>query len=229
VYPVRYEADYVEERGRAKNFFRLILIIPWYIVGSIYAIAATIVAFLAWFALLFTGRYPQGLYNFNAGVLRFSARAFAFGYLQTDEWPSFGFEQDPTYPIRAEIDPPLESYSRVKVFFRLIIGIPVMFMATLLGYVYQAASVVAWFHTVFVARSSGGIHNALTTGLAYQLRTFAYFLLMTETFPPVSDQAPAPNVGPGGATVPAAAAAVAPAAPGEPGSSSGSGSTRKKS
>jgi hypothetical protein len=197
MYPVRYEADFTEERNRWKNFFRLVLIIPWYILGSVYSIAAFVVAFLAWFALLFTGRYPQGLYNFNAGFLRFSARAYAFGFLQTDEWPPFGFEEAPSYPIRAEIDPPLESYSRAKVFFRLIIGIPVMFMVTLLSYLYQAASVVAWFHTVFVARSSGGVHNALTTGLAYQLRTLAYFLLMTETFPPVSDQAPAPNLAPG--------------------------------
>jgi hypothetical protein len=204
MYPVRYEADFTEERSRAKNFFRLILIIPWYILGNVYAIAAFVVAFLAWFALLFTGRYPQGFYNFNAGFLRFAARSAAFGSLQTDEWPPFGFEQDPTYPIRAEIDPPLEKYNRAKVFFRLIVGIPVMFMVTLLGYVYQAASVVAWFHIVFTARSSGGVHNALTTGLAYQLRTIAYFLLMTETFPPISDQAPAPNLTTGRAATEAA-------------------------
>jgi Domain of unknown function (DUF4389) len=197
VYPVRYEADYVEEQHRWITFFRLILIIPWYIVGSVYGLAAFIVSFLAWFALMFTGRYPTGLYNFNAGVLRFTARAYAFGLLQTDRWPSFGFEGDPAYPIRAEVDPPLEKYNRWKVFFRLILGIPVMFVVTLMSYLYQIVSVIAWFHIVFMGRTSGGVHNALTTGLAYQLRTMAYFLLMTETLPPVSDQAPAANMEPG--------------------------------
>jgi Domain of unknown function (DUF4389) len=194
MYPVRYEADYVEPQNRAKAFFRWLLIIPWYILGSVYALVAGVVAFLAWFALLFTGRYPQGLYNFNAGFLRFTGRAYAFGLLQTEDWPPFGFEEAREYPIRVPIDPPLEKYNRWKTGFRLILGIPVMFMVTLFQYLYGAAAVIAWFHIVFMGRTSGGIHNALTVGLAYQLRTLAYFLLVTETLPPISDQEPAANV-----------------------------------
>ena len=128
------------------------------------SIAAFIVAFLAWFAIAFTGRYPEGLYNFNAGVLRFLARANAFFYLQTDQWPRFGFEQDPGYPIRVEIDPPLEHYSRAKTIFRLILGIPVMFMLYLFATLYPVASVIAWLHIVFTGRTSAGTHNVLTTG-----------------------------------------------------------------
>ena len=90
MYPVRYEADYVEPQNRAKAFFRWLLIIPWFILGSVYALVAAVVAFLAWFALLFTGRYPQGLYNFNVGFLRFTGRAYAFALLQTEDWPPFG-------------------------------------------------------------------------------------------------------------------------------------------
>jgi hypothetical protein len=200
MYPVSYEADYLEERNRATTFFRWLLAIPWYIVLQIYAIAAFVVAFLAWFALLFTGRYPAGLYNFNAGFLRFVGRTNGWFNLQTDEWPSFGFGEDPAYPVRVSIDPPLETYSRAKVFFRLIIGIPVMFMASLFGYLYALAAVVAWFHIVFTGRTSGGIHNTLSVGLSYALRSTAYFLLMTETLPPVSDQAPAGNLTSGKAT-----------------------------
>jgi uncharacterized protein DUF4389 len=205
MYPVRYEADYVEDRSRVRTFFRLILIIPWYILGSVYALAAFVVAFLAWFALLFTGRYPQGFYNFNSGFLRFLARANAFFNLQTDEWPPFGFEEDPTYPVRIEIDPPLERYSRAKVFFRLIVGIPVMFMLYLFGSLYPIAAAIGWFHIMFTGRTAAGTHNVLSYGLAYTLRSTAYFLLLTETFPPVSDQAPAPALTAGG-TVTAAQA-----------------------
>jgi hypothetical protein len=194
VYPVRYEADFELEQSRAITFFRLILILPWYIVASIYGLAAFVVAVIAWFAIMFTGRYPQGLYNFNAGVLRFGGRFSAFTFLQTDKWPSFGFEQDPTYPVRVEVDPPLEKYNRWKTFFRGIVGIPVLFMLYLIPYIAWLAATVAWFHIVFMGRTSGGIHNALTVGIAYQERASAYFLLMTETLPPVSDQAPAPNM-----------------------------------
>jgi hypothetical protein len=197
MYPVRYEADYDEQPDRVRTIFRLILAIPWFIIAYIYVLAASVVAFLAWFALLFTGRYPQGLYNFNAGVLRFLGRANAFFNLQTDQWPPFGFEEAPDYPIRVPVDPPQESYNRWKVFFRLIVGIPAMFMLSLIPYVSGIASFVNWLHITFTGRSSAGTHNALTYGLAYQVRATAYFLLMTETLPPVSDQAPAGVLGAG--------------------------------
>lgn len=191
LYPVRYEADYVEPQGRARAFFRWLLILPWYLLGSVYSLVAYVVAMIAWFALLFTARYPQGLYEFNLGFLRFTGRAYAFAMLQTEEWPPFGFDEDSSYPVRVIADPPLERYNRWKVFFRLVLGIPVMFMVYLFSYLYLLAATIAWFHIVFMGRTSGGVHNALTTGLAYQVRTLAYFLLLTETLPPVSDQEPA--------------------------------------
>ena len=197
MYPVRYEADYVEDQDRLKTFFRFILLIPWAIVASIYVTAAFIVSFLAWFAILFTGRYPEGLYKFNAGVLRNVGRVYGFSSLQTDQWPSFGFDDDEAYPIRVEVDPPLPKYNRWKTAFRLIVAFPVYVMSYLIPYLSSIASVTAWLHIVFMGRTSGGIHNALTTGLAWQLRALAYFLLVTETIPPVSDQAPAPNMEPG--------------------------------
>jgi hypothetical protein len=88
---------------------------------------------MAWFAIVFTGRYPEGLYDFNAGVLRFIARANAFMNLQTDEWPPFGFEEASEYPIRATVGPPLERYNRWKTGFRFILGIPAIFVLYLIG------------------------------------------------------------------------------------------------
>ena len=227
MYPIRYEADFVEPQNRAKAFFRWVLVIPWYILGSVYALAAGVVALLAWFALLFTGRYPQGLYNFNLGFLRFTGRAYGFAMLQTEEWPPFGFEEDRGYPIRVDADPPLEHYNRAKTAFRLILGIPVLFMVTLFQYLYGAAAVIAWFHIVFMGRTSGGIHNALTAGLAYQLRALAYFLLVTETLPPVSDQEPAANA-PAGRPAPKALAKAAAAKPRTTTTKTTAGSTAKK-
>jgi Domain of unknown function (DUF4389) len=123
-------------------------------------------------------------------VLRFIARAYAFFYLQTDEWPPFGFEEAPEYPIRALVDPPLERYNRWKTGFRFILGIPVFFLLYLFAYAWPFSAVVAWFHIVFRGRTAGGTHNVLSWGLAYQLRATAYFLLLTETLPPISQQEP---------------------------------------
>jgi hypothetical protein len=190
MYPVKYEADYAEDRKRWRTGFRFIVAIPWFVLGSAYVTAAFIVAVMAWFAIVFTGRYPESLYNFNAGVLRFIARSNAFLWLQTDEWPPFGFEQAPDYPIRAPVDAVQDRYSRAKTGFRLILGFPVYFMLYLIGSLYPIAGMIAWFHIIFTGRSSAGTHNALSYGLAYMLRANAYFLLMTETLPPVSAQDP---------------------------------------
>lgn len=190
MYPVRYEADYTEQRLRVRTGLRFILAIPWLLLGGAFVTGGFIIAFIAWFAIVFAARYPQGLYDFNAGVLRFVARANAFFNLQTDQWPPFGWEEAPEYPVRARVDPPLERYSRAKTGFRLIVGFPAIFMLYLIGSVWPLAAAIAWFHIVFTGRSAAGTHNVLSYGLAYQLRATAYFLLMTDTLPPISEQEP---------------------------------------
>jgi hypothetical protein len=121
-------------------------------------------------------------------VIRFIARANAFFNLQTDEWPPFGWEEAPDYPIRGLVAGPQESYGRWKTGFRFIVGFPAIFMLYLIGSVWPLAAVVAWFHIVFTGRTAAGTHNVLSWGLAYQLRATAYFLLMTDSLPPISEQ-----------------------------------------
>ena len=81
-----------------RRLFRYFVAIPWLIVASIYGFVAEIAAVIAWFAIVFTGRYPEGLYNFNAGYLRMSSRTNSFEYLLTDGWPPFGGEEAPDSP-----------------------------------------------------------------------------------------------------------------------------------
>ncbi|MGZ4225427.1 MAG: DUF4389 domain-containing protein [Solirubrobacteraceae bacterium] len=76
-YPVTFEADYVEQRNRLTTFFRLILAIPVAIVLWFYEIVALFAVIFAWFAIVITGRFPDGLYQFVAGVVRFLARVTA--------------------------------------------------------------------------------------------------------------------------------------------------------
>ncbi len=101
MYPVAFSAIYEGEgRNRLTVFFRLIVAIPWLIVASLWGIAAFLAVIVAWFALLFTARYPEGLYNFVAGYVRFSNRVNGFTYLLTDEWPPFDGDEDYDYPVR---------------------------------------------------------------------------------------------------------------------------------
>ena len=190
MYPISYEADYeAEGRNRLTVFFRYLLSIPWLIVAAIYGFVAELATIVAWFALVFTGRYPEGLYNFNAGYLRMQNRVNGFSYLLTDEWPSFNGQDDPGYPIRIGVAAPLDQYSRMKVLFRLIVGIPVYLLAIVQAVILGVCTLIAWFALVFTARHPAGLFNPMRSASAYLTRAAAYFLLLTEDWPPFSLEA----------------------------------------
>ncbi len=190
LYPVTYEADYVRERNRLTTFFRMIVAIPWLIVAYVYAIALAVVLVIAWFALIILGRYPQGMYNFVGGILRFSMRVNAFAYLQTDAWPPFGISVDPDYPVRVNFEPPAERQSRLKAFFRLILLIPVMVLSYGVAFVQMGVAMVAWMTIVFRGYQPAAIHNALAWVNGWSTRVNAYAYLMRDEYPPVGDETP---------------------------------------
>ena len=187
MYPVSYAADGpLEGRNRLTTFFRYFVSIPWLIVAYFYGIVAQIAAIVAWFAIVFTGRYPEGIYDFNAGYLRMYSRAYSFLHLMTDEWPPFGGEEAPQYPIRIGVAPPLDMYSRLKTGFRLIIGIPVMLLAIVQSIILWVCVLIAWFAILFTGKLPEGLFNPMRSALAYLTRGTGYFLLLTEDYPPFS-------------------------------------------
>ncbi len=186
MYPVSFEADYVPEQSRLRTFFRYFLAIPWQVVAYFYSIAAYIAAFIAWFAILFTGRYPQGLYDFVAGYLRMQTRTSAFAGLLTDQYPPFSGEPDPSYPVRIDIAAPKPKYSRLKAFFRFIIGIPVMLLLLVQAIIAMVCIFIAWFAILFTGKMPDGLFNPIRGALAYGTRGSAYFLYLTEDWPPFS-------------------------------------------
>jgi Domain of unknown function (DUF4389) len=189
MYPISYEADAIlEGRSRLKTFFRGLLVIPWHIVVTLYSIAAFVAVIIAWFAIVFTGRYPEGLYNFNAGFLRLATRVNGFYYLLNDEWPPFGGEEAPGYPVRVGVPEPLDAYSRLKTGFRLIIGIPVMILGWVWSLILGVVAIIAWFAILFTAKLPQGLFEPMRAASAYLARAGGYFLLLTEDWPPFSYQ-----------------------------------------
>jgi Domain of unknown function (DUF4389) len=187
MYPVSYEADYPGGgRNRLTTFFRYIVSIPWLIVAGLYGFVASIAVIVAWFALVFTGKYPQGIYNFVAGYIRMISRVNGFYYLATDEWPPFNGDENPSYPVRVGIPPPKPEYSRAKAGFRLIIGIPVMLLAFVQSLIAQVIALIGWFAILFTGELSEGLFEPLRSALAYNARASAYFGLLTEDYPPFS-------------------------------------------
>jgi hypothetical protein len=187
MYPISYDAESaLEGRNRLTTFFRYIVAIPWLIVASIYGLIAEIAAIIAWFAIVFTGSYPEGLYNFNAGYVRMIGRVNGFEYLLTDAWPPFGGDESPDYPVRIGVAPPLDQYSRLKTGLRLIYGIPVYLLAIVQAVIVSVCALIGWFAILFTGKLPEGLFNPIRSGSAYLTRATAYFLLLTEDWPPFS-------------------------------------------
>jgi Domain of unknown function (DUF4389) len=79
-------------RDRVSVGFRILLAIPHLIVLFFLVFAWWITSMVAWLLILFTGDYPQGLYDFGAGVLRWLIRVEVYMLLMVDEYPPFSFE-----------------------------------------------------------------------------------------------------------------------------------------
>lgn len=197
MHPVAYSARYeAEGRNRLTVFFRMLVAIPWLIVAMFWGLAAYLAVIFAWFALVFTGRYPDGLYNFNAGFIRFINRVNGFYYLLTDEWPPFDGGDDYDYPVRMLIPEPQESYSRAKVFFRFFLAIPVMILAYVMNIILQLVGVVSWFVLLFTAKLPDGLYKPLRAAAAYSAKATAYYFLITEDWPPfwMDEEEEAPRI-----------------------------------
>jgi Domain of unknown function (DUF4389) len=222
-YPVTFESDYVEKRSRLTTFFRLILAIPHFIVLYFWTLAAYVVAIIAWFAIVFTGRWPRSLYDFSAGYWRYSTAVTGYIALLTDEYPPFGTDTD-SYPVRLRVAPPKDRYSRLKTGFRFILAIPVAIIAYAMQIVAWVGALLAWFAIVILGRQPKGLQDMIVLGVSYQQRANTYIYLLTEDWPPFTDDSaarvePAPAFGALPSTPPAAgpeapvAAPEAPAAP----------------
>jgi hypothetical protein len=187
-YPVTFEVDYVERRNRLSAFFRLLLVIPVAIWLYILGIVAYVAIVIAWFAIVITGRYPRGLFDFVAGVTRMVARVTAYAALLTDAYPPFGLGPDPSYPVRMEFDGPLERYSRLKTLFRVLLAIPIVILRYVINLLLEVGAFAAWVVIVITGKLPRGLFDLMVLANSYTARSDTYLFLLTETYPPFQDE-----------------------------------------
>lgn len=89
-YPITLDVEFPDKLSRLTTFFRCLLIIPQMVVLYFVGIAAGVIIFISWWAILFTGRYPKGLFDFVSGYFRWVTRVNGYYYLLTDKYPPFG-------------------------------------------------------------------------------------------------------------------------------------------
>ena len=91
-YPVTVGVEYTERLSRLTTFFRCVMVIPHWICLYFVGIAAGVLVFISWWAILFTARYPKWAFEFVSGYLRWYTRVTGYNVLLTDKYPPFSFD-----------------------------------------------------------------------------------------------------------------------------------------
>jgi hypothetical protein len=195
-YPLTFDVTQPEgPRNRLTSAFRIILAIPHLlIVGGpgvgwgansntgVFGGVAAVVSVIAWFAILFTGRFPRGLWDLSHMYMRWRARAIAYMALLRDEYPPFG---DDAYPVEFQLDYP-DVRNRWTVASRLILAIPQLIVFFFVGLAGLIAAVIGWFAILFTGRYPEGLWEFGVGVLRWSLRLQAYLLLLRDEYPPFS-------------------------------------------
>jgi hypothetical protein len=197
-YPVHLKGEIVEEPSRALWLIKWLFIIPHVIILCFLTVAFVIVTIIAFFSVLFTGRYPQGLFDFNVGVLRWWWRVsfYAYGALGTDVYPPFTLKSV-DYPADLQIDHP-EKMKHWLVLVKWFFAIPhYAVLAALTGFASRSVKdcnvsfigllgvliVIVAFVLLFTRKYHRDIFKLIMGIQRWVYRVIAYVGLMTDEYP----------------------------------------------
>ncbi len=183
-YPLRYEVVYPEEMSRWLIFVKWLLAIPHFIILYVLSAAVNVVTLIAFFAILFTKRYPRGLFDFAVNVNRWNANVMAYLMLFRDEYPPFTWEPG-EYAVTYEMDYTQE-LNRWLPLVKWLLAIPHFIVLGLLFIGALVALIIAWFAILFTGRFPRGLFDFVVGVHRWNYRVSAYISLLCDEYPPFS-------------------------------------------
>jgi hypothetical protein len=182
-YPVQLDAERQEEYNRFLPLVKWLLAIPHYLVLFVLGIGALFVHLIAFFAVLITGRYPRGLWDYVVGVFRWGWRVGAYVLLLTDRYPPFTLQDDPDYPATLEVEYP-ETVNRWRPLVQWLLIIPFYIVASVLVIAAQIVAFIAVFVILFTAKLPEGMFNLILIPYRWMLRAQVYSYFLVTQYPP---------------------------------------------
>jgi Domain of unknown function (DUF4389) len=204
-YPVRIEGELDADLSRWLWVVKWLLAIPHYVVLAFLWLTLFVLTVVAFFAILITGRYPRGIFDFNLGVLRWTWRVafYSYGALGTDRYPPFTLDDVPEYPARLHVEYS-DGLSRGLVLVKWwLLAIPQYVVVGILlgGGGYAASRTDEWgwglqfgligtlvlfagVALLFMGRYPRGIFDFVLGLDRWVARVGSYVLLMRDEYPP---------------------------------------------
>jgi hypothetical protein len=203
VYPLQLEGELDDHLSRWLWLVKWVMAIPHYLVLAVLWIAFAVVTVVAFFAILFTGRHPRGIFDFKVGVMRWSWRVgfYTFSALGTDRYPPFTLADVPDYPARLQVEYP-EELSRGLVLVKWwLLAIPhYVIVGVFAGGAWAGLNggsrwmsglglidlmvLIAGIVLLFTARYPRNIFDFVMGMNRWVLRVVTYATLMTDAYPP---------------------------------------------
>ncbi len=189
-YPADLHLTAEPEVANWRPLVHWLLAIPHLLIASALQQVGQIVALISWFAIVFTGKLPQSLANFQCLSIRYSARSYSYALWLRESYPPFEFAtsgSDPrTDPVIVDLEPKLEDRNRLTVGLRLIWMIPAALFAAVIAIAAMVVSFIGFFAVLFTGRWPDGLRNFLVGAGRYFVRFSAYANLLTDDYPPFS-------------------------------------------
>jgi len=179
---VMFDIDYPERLSRGLIFIKWLLVVPHLVILYFLSLATSVVLFIAWFAILFTGKYPRGLWDFSLMVRHWTSNVSAYYFLMRDEYPPFGAEP---YPVRLEVVYP-ERLSRGLIFIKWLLIIPHLIALVVLAIAAAFVYFISWFAILFTGSYPRGLFDFMVGFFRWVERVNMYVLLLTDVYPPFS-------------------------------------------
>jgi hypothetical protein len=183
-YPVRFDVEYPDGLSRLLIFVKWLLAIPHFIILYALSVVLSAITIIAFFAILFTTRYPEGLFKIAVGVMRWQANVYAYVLLLRDDYPPFSWEFG-QYPLTLEIEYP-DTLNRWLPLIKWLLIIPNLIVFLIVAIIAYIFIILAWFAILFTGNFPQGMFNFVVGTMRWSLRLNAYTYLMRDEYPPFS-------------------------------------------
>jgi hypothetical protein len=188
-YPATFTFDPPEKVTNWRPLVNWLLAIPHFAVLYGLRVLGQVIAVISWFAIVFTGNMPDSLANIQAMWIRYEQRTYTFAAFMREDYPPFAFAtvtaDDGKDPLtRVDVQPVFTDRNRLTVGLRIFYVIPHVIALIGLGIYASILVLINFFIVLFTGAWNPGMRDTVIKVMRWYVRVQAYFLLLTDEYPP---------------------------------------------